>query len=164
MRRYRGLFRPLGAFTRAQFSADYTISMFGFNLRQGQAADVEAILPKVHTLNQIIEAKKRWGVSVIALIVRLGRLGVLSEWQYRTFTIQATENGYRKAEPFGMRQELSTVWQKVLIALWNERVTKDEIANQLHIPVEEIENLLFGLTGTHVEENAMTLRPPLRLV
>ena len=36
MRRYRGLFRPLGAFTRAQFSADYTISMFGFNLRQGQ--------------------------------------------------------------------------------------------------------------------------------
>jgi hypothetical protein len=27
MRRYRGLFRPLGAFTRAQFSADYTISM-----------------------------------------------------------------------------------------------------------------------------------------
>jgi hypothetical protein len=57
-----------------------------------------------------------------------------------------------------------TVWQKVLIALWNERVTKDEIANQLHIPVEEIENLLFGLTGTHVEENAMTLRPPLRLV
>jgi Zn-dependent peptidase ImmA (M78 family)/DNA-binding XRE family transcriptional regulator len=128
------------------------------------AADVEAILPKVHTLNQIIEAKKRWGVSVIALIVRLGRLGVLSEWQYRTFTIQATENGYRKAEPFGLQRELSSVWQKVLIALWNERVTKGEIANQLHIPVEEIENLLFGLTRTHVEENAMTLRPPLRLV
>ena len=29
---------PLGAFTRAQFSADYTISMFGFNLRQGQVS------------------------------------------------------------------------------------------------------------------------------
>jgi small conductance mechanosensitive channel len=39
MRRYRGLFRPLGAFTRAQFSADYTISMFGFNLRQGQLVE-----------------------------------------------------------------------------------------------------------------------------
>ena len=36
-RRYRGLFRPLGAFTRAQFSADYTISMFGFDFRQGHA-------------------------------------------------------------------------------------------------------------------------------
>src|ERR1700752_1532737 len=28
-----GLFRPLGAFTRDQFSADYIITMFGFNLR-----------------------------------------------------------------------------------------------------------------------------------
>ena len=34
MRRYRGLFRPLGAFSRHQFSADYTISMFGFDFRQ----------------------------------------------------------------------------------------------------------------------------------
>jgi hypothetical protein len=43
MRRYRGLFRPLGAFTRAQFSADYTISMFGFNLRQGHLQETEEL-------------------------------------------------------------------------------------------------------------------------
>src|SRR5262249_40118733 len=35
MRPYHGLLRPLGAFTQAQFSADYTISMPGFDLRQG---------------------------------------------------------------------------------------------------------------------------------
>jgi hypothetical protein len=44
MRLYRGLFRPLGAFTRAQFSADYTISMFGFNLRQGQCVPGRATI------------------------------------------------------------------------------------------------------------------------
>jgi hypothetical protein len=31
-----GLFRLPGAFSRHEFSADYTISMFGFNFRQGQ--------------------------------------------------------------------------------------------------------------------------------
>jgi hypothetical protein len=36
MRQYHGLFRLSGAFFRLQFSADYTISMFGFDLRQGQ--------------------------------------------------------------------------------------------------------------------------------
>ena len=36
MHRYRGLFRQLGAFARHQFSADYTISMLGFDFRQGQ--------------------------------------------------------------------------------------------------------------------------------
>src|SRR5580704_1256186 len=38
MRRYHGLFRPSGTFFRHQFSADYTISMFGFDFRQGQVA------------------------------------------------------------------------------------------------------------------------------
>ena len=37
-RRSRDLFRRLGAFSRHQFSADYTIGMFGFDFRQGQAS------------------------------------------------------------------------------------------------------------------------------
>ena len=32
MHRSRALFRPLGSFTRHQFSADYTIGMLGFDL------------------------------------------------------------------------------------------------------------------------------------
>src|ERR1700730_5871133 len=35
MRRYHGLFRPSGTFFRHQFSADYTISMFGFDFLTG---------------------------------------------------------------------------------------------------------------------------------
>ena len=31
-----GLFRLSGAFSRHQFSAHYTVSMFGFDFRQGQ--------------------------------------------------------------------------------------------------------------------------------
>src|SRR5208337_3813465 len=34
---YHGLFRPSGAFFRLQFSADYTITTFGFDFRHGQA-------------------------------------------------------------------------------------------------------------------------------
>jgi hypothetical protein len=36
-----GLFRPSDAFFRLQFSADYTITMFGFDFRQGQVAKVD---------------------------------------------------------------------------------------------------------------------------
>jgi hypothetical protein len=36
MHRYHGLFRHSGAFFQHQFSADYTISTFGFDFRQGQ--------------------------------------------------------------------------------------------------------------------------------
>ncbi len=128
------------------------------------AADVEAMLPRVRTLNQVVEAKKRWGASAMALLVRLNRLNILSGWQYRTLVIQATEAGYRESEPFPMSRELSIVWQKVLTTLWNERVTKSNIARALYVPVEEIENLLFGLTVAPQGDDSNAIRPPLRLV
>ena len=127
------------------------------------AADVIATLPRVHTLNQIIEAKKRWSVSVMALIHRLNKLEIMSPWQYRMFCIDATSAGYRHSEPLGIARENSVVWQKVLTALWSERVTKAEIAEALHMPADEIENLLFGLAGKQ-SEDAITVRPPLRLI
>ncbi|MBY2907727.1 helix-turn-helix domain-containing protein [Rhizobium leguminosarum] len=111
------------------------------------AADVIARLPRIHTLNQIVEAKKRWAVSVMAMIYRLHTLEIISDWQYRMFCIQASDHGYRTSEPFGVQREQSVVWQKVLTALWNERVTKKEIAERLSVPTAEVENLLFGLAG-----------------
>jgi Zn-dependent peptidase ImmA (M78 family)/DNA-binding XRE family transcriptional regulator len=111
------------------------------------AADVIARLPRIHTLNQIVEAKKRWAVSAMAMIYRLHTLEIISDWQYRMFCIQASDHGYRTSEPFGVPREQSVVWQKVLTALWNERITKQEIAERLSVPTAEIENFLFGLAG-----------------
>jgi len=111
------------------------------------AADVIARLPRIHTLNQIVEAKKRWAVSVMAMIYRLHTLEIISDWQYRMFCIQASDHGYRTSEPFGVQREQSVVWQKVLTALWIERITKKEIAERLSVPTAEVENLLFGLAG-----------------
>lgn len=116
------------------------------------AGDVMATLPRIHTINQVVEAKRRWKVSAMALIYRLHKIGVLSPWQYRMFCIQASDLGYRTAEPFGISREQSVVWQKVLTTLWKERVTKKEIADALHVPAQEIENLLFGLANMLSQE------------
>lgn len=126
--------------------------------------DVRAALPRVHTLSQLLEAKKRWGVSVMSLVVRLNRLKILTDWQYRMFCIEASDRGYRTKEPMGMPRERSVIWEKVLKTLWGERITKDGIAESLSIPTDELENLLFGLTGNREAERAISIRPPLRLV
>ena len=127
-------------------------------------ADVVATIPRVHTLNQVIEAKRRWAVSVMALLHRLRRLEIMSDWQYRMFCIDATSLGYRREEPFGVGRERSVVWQKVLTMLWSERVTKADIARDLYVTPDEIENLLFGLAGEPPEEQAADARSPLSLV
>ncbi|MGE0279528.1 MAG: XRE family transcriptional regulator [Rhizobiaceae bacterium] len=127
------------------------------------AADILARIPRVHTLNQIVEVKKRWSVSVMAMIYRLHTLKIISDWQYRMFCIQASDLGYRTSEPFGIPREQSLVWHKVLTALWSERITKDQIASRLMIPKEEIENLLFGLTN-RLDNERPSGKPGLRLI
>lgn len=109
--------------------------------------DVRAVLPRVNSLNQMIEAKKRWRVSVAALNYRLHKLRITTDWQYRQFAIQISERGFHKKEPYGIAREKSAVWQKLLDHLRTSKITKNSIASDLAIPVSEIESLLFGLAN-----------------
>src|SRR5262249_2550641 len=82
------------------------------------ADDVRARLPRFITVNVILEAKKRWRVSAMAMAYRLRTLGLLSEWQYKSHCIELGRRGFRCAEPNGIERETSRVWQKILTQLW----------------------------------------------
>jgi len=110
-------------------------------------ADVRSRLPFVSRLDELVVAKKRWGVSTAALAYRLHKLGILSDWQYRMFCIQINQRGYRTEEPNGLPREESVIWKKVFTELWTDRISKSQVAADLHLPADELENLVFGLTG-----------------
>lgn len=124
-------------------------------------SDVLSRLPRVMGLDELIPAKRRWGVSVAALVYRLHAIGVLSDWQYRNFCIELNRRGYRNEEPNGIDREESAVWKSVFGSLWGDQMTKDHVAEQLCIPSAELENLVFGLVayptpardGAHVSGN-----------
>lgn len=111
-------------------------------------ADIIAKIPFFTSIHQLIKAKKRWRVSVAALGYRLHDIGIISDWQYRSFCIQINKQGYRINEPDEITREESVVWKKVFTELWSERVTKQHIADDLHIPIEEIGNLASGLVSS----------------
>lgn len=117
------------------------------------SADVIASIPYAPNLNTIIKAKKKWGVSASALSYRLHKLGIISDWQYRTFMIQLNSN-FSQREPEAMPSEKSHVWKVVLQELWKEGRTVDQIGHELHLPGSEVGSLLFGLT---------TIDPPPRI-
>jgi len=101
--------------------------------------------PKAATLPGLVQHKKYWAVSVAALNYRLHSLGMTSDWTYRTLCIQIAEAGYRKREPNGSAHEKSVVLEKVFAALREEGITKTTVAEDLSIPVDEINALTFGL-------------------
>ncbi|MGP9809874.1 XRE family transcriptional regulator [Rhodopseudomonas sp. NSM] len=110
-------------------------------------ADVLAEMPHVYSLDHIVQSKARWKVSVAALNYRLRRLGVTSEWQNRNLCIQISQRRFNKEEPLPMPREMSVVWEKVLKSLWADRITRAEIARDLHLPASEVESLVFGVLG-----------------
>jgi Zn-dependent peptidase ImmA (M78 family)/DNA-binding XRE family transcriptional regulator len=114
------------------------------------ARDVRASMPKFITVDVIIKAKARWRVSAMALAYRLHTLRLLTDWQYKSACIELGRRGYRTSEPVGVEREESRVWKKILSQLWAERRTKSDIAKALHVPLDELEALVWGLTGKNL--------------
>jgi Zn-dependent peptidase ImmA (M78 family)/transcriptional regulator with XRE-family HTH domain len=111
------------------------------------AKDVRARVRRPITIDIVLAAKVRWRVSAMAMAYRLNTLGLLSEWQYKSLCIELGKRGYRQGEPRGIERETSIIWRKVLSQLWTERTTKNDIASNLHLPLDELEGLIWNLAG-----------------
>ena len=109
------------------------------------AKDVRATVSRRITVDTVLQAKKRWRVSAMAMAYRLNSLRLLSDWQYKSICIELGKRGYRSGEPGGIGRETSAVWRKVLTQLWSERTTKNDIADDLHLPLDELEGLIWNL-------------------
>lgn len=126
-------------------------------------ADVISRIPYVSNLQDVLGAKRRWGVSALALTYRLHSLQIITDWQYRTFCIQINRR-FGNTEPNGLPSERSSIWQTVLSDLWKEGVSRNRIAADLFMPHDELENVLFGLTGEVEKPEILGKRPALKSV
>jgi Zn-dependent peptidase ImmA (M78 family)/transcriptional regulator with XRE-family HTH domain len=125
-------------------------------------ASVLAVSPYFTTVDRLIELKKNWNVSVAALAYRMHDLCCMSEWQYRNVMIDISRRGFRKSEPDPSPRETSKLFMKVMAALREDGVAKADIAEELKLPVQEIEELIFGLSITGIASNGkvtITTRP-----
>jgi hypothetical protein len=59
----------------------------------------------------------------------------------------------------GIERETSVIWRKVLTQLWSEKTTKNDIAGQLHLPLDELEGLIWNLAGVDQRPAKSSERP-----
>lgn len=107
--------------------------------------DVQSRMPARPSVETILKAKKRWGVSALALATQAHQLGLISKYTYTGLCIELSKRGYRSGEPIGIPFEKSITWRKIFEALWEDRVTKNHIAQSLAIPLDEFEGLIWDL-------------------
>jgi hypothetical protein len=109
-------------------------------------------------------------VSELALVYRLHKLQMLSDWQYRSLCIQISQDGGRTSELSGMgERETSQVLAKVFAALREDGIHKTTVARELGLPTRELNKLVFGLVLSAIDgaqeaaEDSDRHREPLRL-
>ncbi|GHF14687.1 transcriptional regulator [Kordiimonas sediminis] len=130
-------------------------------------SDVYARAKNILSRTQIIKIKKRWGVSAVGLAVRLHKLGLLTDWHYQRLMVNMSKAGDRTKEPDGLPMEISLLFRKIFASMSEERVTRQELAEKLHVYPEEIDSLVFGLSNVLLVEETPKLsakRAHLRLV
>ena len=104
-----------------------------------------ASLPRRMTIDHVLQGKRRWHVSAMAFVHRTHALGRLTDWQRRSFYIELGRRGYRTAEPEGLSRESSTAFSKIFQMLWKDGDSKNHVARDIGIPLDELESLVFGL-------------------
>ncbi len=112
------------------------------------SADVRRRILRVEGLNQLIEAKQRWGVSLAALVYRLNSLGIATPWQYRTLFIELSKRGHRSVEPNSITREGSILLAKVFDSLRTQDIKPRKVAAELGWPTQQLHEFLFGLGAT----------------
>ncbi len=129
---------------------------------------VLANAPHMASVDQLIRHKALWTVSVAALARRLRDVGLITEWHYRTLSIEIAQRGYQKSEPAEAPRESSQILGKVFAVLREEGTTKADIAQALRVHVDELDQLVFGLAMTGLagggQGSGAQHRPTLQLV
>ncbi|MEU0740716.1 XRE family transcriptional regulator [Streptomyces sp. NPDC006134] len=121
------------------------------------------------SIDRILSAKRKWGVSAMALTYRLRKLGLLSEWRYNQTVKELARRGYRRAEPdSSLVRESSQLLVKVFGALRKPlNMTFSELAEELNIYPDELNEYVFGLAPIGIQsggEPSAPARPKLKLV
>ena len=104
--------------------------------------DIRSRIPSQISTHVLLTLKFRWRVSAMALAYRLHALALLTDWQYKSICIELGKRGFRSGEPGGIEREESAIWRKVFTQLWIEKTTKAEIADELSIPLDELEGIV----------------------
>jgi Zn-dependent peptidase ImmA (M78 family)/DNA-binding XRE family transcriptional regulator len=112
------------------------------------ANDLRRHLPHVLGLNQLIQEKHRWGVSLAALVYRLHRVFIIKDWQYRSLYMELSKRGYRSSEPRSLPREGSALLSKVFESLRGQGIMPRRIASELGFSLEQLQEFLLGLGAT----------------
>lgn len=107
-------------------------------------------LPRYMRWDTYLGLKRRWRVSLAALLYRARSLGVLSPDAYQRAQIRMAARGWRDSEPgdIGPPEEPSVLHRALSLMEARRGLTTADVAAALHLPAQDFEALLADIAST----------------
>jgi Zn-dependent peptidase ImmA (M78 family)/DNA-binding XRE family transcriptional regulator len=96
-------------------------------------------------LSDVYTLKLSWRVSALAMVRRLRDMGLINDWQYRTWVVDLSKKGFRRGEPDGIRQEMSLFLRETIECAKGDGYSLRRIAAELKLPIRDLEMAVAGL-------------------
>jgi Zn-dependent peptidase ImmA (M78 family)/transcriptional regulator with XRE-family HTH domain len=122
-------------------------------------ADFRSECPSRLGVPELIELKRRWRCSMVAIIRRARDVGKIDEQHYTNLMISVSRQGWRKQEPYPITGESPRLLANAIhTALRELHLNDDELADRLAIPVEQLRSWMQPFPGQRVDPNDDTPR------
>ena len=103
--------------------------------------------PSYASLDALVLLKRRWGISLSALIRRGKDIGRLTEQEYRQWNIHLSTTGMHRREPDPSERENPTVLTTAIRKSLAEGASVEELASRAHMDPREFEQTFLEETS-----------------
>jgi Zn-dependent peptidase ImmA (M78 family)/transcriptional regulator with XRE-family HTH domain len=108
----------------------------------------------------MLQLKRYWKVSAMAMVERLWELQHISDWTRRQWIVELTQRGYRLDEPDGIHPEASKLLSQVFRLVREDGGTIRRIADDLNVYPQHIDDCVFGLAMASLPGGNGSGEPP----
>ncbi|QIC65344.1 ImmA/IrrE family metallo-endopeptidase [Acinetobacter schindleri] len=105
----------------------------------------EAMRPKYTSIQSMIEYKQVWRTSLKAVNYRFHKLNLISDWIYKSNSININSLGYHINEPNPTYQDQSLIFQKILKVLSSDTsFSSNKMLDEIGISKQDFNDLTFN--------------------
>lgn len=111
------------------------------------------------TLANLRANKRRWKVSVAALVRAYRDNGLIDDGRYKYLNIELSRKGWRSKEPDQSPREPSGMWEVIKKDLWGKSETIEDLAMRAKIPVADAVTFTSFACGGLIKKTTLSTTP-----
>lgn len=122
------------------------------------AQDIRSDLRRPLQLSDLAQLKRKWRVSMAAIVKRAHSLGLIDETRYKSLFVQLSRRGWRKTEPVNIERETPQQFGRMLQAHLEAGYTIADLSRLLFVGESQIEEMIADYQAPNWERDGVRLR------